>query len=1786
MRPAALLSSSFVLLLLISVVVFSPLSKSRQDGGSEKTESAESSASVSLSSKAKTLAERLRPRELETGNTYVRPRVRSALNPGGRVVYASSPGEVGDTGDALEQVIGLMRDRDTEGGYTPDDFADVVLSSQSVSRHNGITHLYFRQRIGGIEVYNGDASANIAADGTVLNLHNRFVRDLESEINLKGPKIDAAKAVQLAAADLGVARADEVLQVRMASKGAERATLFEGGEISQDPIPAKLMYLPQPEEVTRLVWNTVIHLPDSARWMDVNVDAESGEVLSRSNWYAHANYRVFPFPNETPLDGGRQLVVDPQDVTASPFGWHDTDGISGAEFSDTRGNNVNAQDDTDANNQGGSRPDGGVALDFDNSLDLAQEPSTYLDGAITNLFYWNNILHDIHYQYGFDEAAGNFQENNYGNGGIGSDPVEADAQDGSGTNNANFGTPPDGSNPRMQMFIWTQTSPNRDSDLDNVIIIHEYGHGVSNRLTGGAANSSALSASQSRGMGEGWSDWWGLALTAKPGQPSDLSRSVGYYVLGQPATGGGIRPRPYTTDMSVNEYTYGDLPSGLSVPHGIGFVWCSILWEMYWSLVNFHGFDADIYGGSGGNNIALQLVMDGLKLQPATPTYLEARDAILLADQVNNGGANSNLIWQAFAKRGMGFSASDNGDPNSLTVTESFDLPDEQFSIDDVTVNEGDSGTTDAVFTVTLSAEAAETTTVNYATSNGSASAPVDYTAVSGTLSFAAGETSKTITVPVIGETDVEEDESFSVLLSSPVNAIILDGEGTGTILTDEFAPPVINSSLTAQAITGREFNYQIFAQNVPRSFALGGTLPTGMTIDTNTGLVSWVPSASGNVSVLISATNPAGTDTETLAIEVSDDPIKNALDTGLPLQNGTPPWFLQTAVTRDGVDAAQSGAIGDDETTWFELTVDGPDTLRFWWKVSSELGFDYLRLRDDGTSVAEISGEQDWQAYAYSVPAGSHTIRWSYEKDAGVVNGSDAAWVDLITLDSEDLRPVIISAAKVTGIINEPFSHQIETTHSADSFSLTGTLPVGLSLDAATGVLSGTPEEVGTFLVTIGATNAVGIAEQIFTVEIQDPVGMANALDTGLTVTSGPIPWFIQTVTTHDGVDAAQSGEVDDGESTWFEIPIAGPDTLTFWWKVSSESGLDFLRLLDDGVEVRAVSGEEDWRQISYEVPSGMHTMRWIYQKDPVISGGADTAWVDQIVLATTGELSDAIDNPSVKPFTGDPQWFRQTTTTFDGVDAAQSGDADDEESSILEFKVDGPDTVAFQWKVSSEANYDYLRFKVNGTEVAAIAGEVGWERVVHEIPSGTHTLQWEFDKDQFVSAGSDAGWVDDFALLSSDLRPFITSASEIFGKVGEPFVYQIQTSQPATSFSSGTLPSGLSLDPSTGLISGTPTVLATTSVQVTATNSSGSDTQTVSMVISNLGEALDTQVDVVTGNPPWFYQATTTHDGVDAAQSGDVGDGEISYFNLDVVGPDTVDFWWKVSSEAGYDGLIFSLDGTAVTAISGEIDWTQYSYTIPEGNHTLRWEYFKDGVFSAGADTGWVDEIVFQSTPIPQLITFPAIPDQAVTGTLVLSATGGESGNPVTFAITSGPATIDSADVLSFTGTGTVTVTAYQAGSQRHLPATSVSRTFTVGSARTLFDGAASSSGLAGSDAMPDATPFGGSVTNLEKYAFNMDLGAFDLHTMTDGGTSGLPLLQQIEVADTPHWSLQFVRRKGSGIVYTPKTSGTLVEGSFVAVSDPGTVTSIDETWERVEIKAPMLDGALFVIVEVSIP
>ena len=710
------------------------------------------------------------------------------------------------SGQPLAIALDYLRAHKQELRLSGSDLANLAVTDQYTDSSTGTTHIYLQQRYKGIGVYNGITVVNIAKDGSVINVGNRFVPNLEAAVNSSTPVRDAARGVVDAAKALGLDLRQEP-QVDHAMGGPAQKTVFDKSGISREPIPTELVYVPTPSG-PRLAWNVTIDEASARHWWSANVDATTGDLLSKDDYVDYESYDVSAPPADSPLDGGRTLVGDPADAIASPFGWLDTDGASGADSTLTIGNNVHAATDVDGDNlpDPGGEADGGAGGLFDFPLDLTtQQPSDYRPAAVTNLFFWNNYLHDVSYRYGFTEAAGNFQESDYGRGGVGGDSVNADAQDGSGVNNANFGTPPDGSRPRMQMYLFTHPAlqatltvnaptflsgdyasgagdfgrgsvtgavarpgvatgcqasnfagfpagriavvdwtfacsfstqirnaqsagatgvivasifvsvigigldqdgtPNqptipavvvsqndgdlfkrsfaglnvtvsvvqplpRDGDLDNGVIAHEYTHGISNRLTGGPSTVSCLGNPEQEG--EGWSDFMALVLAAKVGQTGATQRPIAAYAN----FGTGLRSFPYTTDTSLNPQTYNSIRES-GEGHFVGAVWAEMLWEMYWNLVNEYGFDPNILDSytQGGNNLALQLVMDGLKLQPCSPGFVDSRNAILLADQNLTGGANQCLIWRAFAKRGLGANANE-GSPGSTTDgTQDFTVP-------------------------------------------------------------------------------------------------------------------------------------------------------------------------------------------------------------------------------------------------------------------------------------------------------------------------------------------------------------------------------------------------------------------------------------------------------------------------------------------------------------------------------------------------------------------------------------------------------------------------------------------------------------------------------------------------------------------------------------------------------------------------------------------------------------------------------------------------------------------------------------------------------------------------------------------------------------------------------------------------------------------------------------------------------------------------------------------------------------------------------------------------------
>ncbi|WP_130733169.1 M36 family metallopeptidase [Flavobacterium sp. J27] len=591
-----------------------------------------------------------------------------------------------------------------QGILNEQDILNWNITDQYTSRNSSIRHIYFRQVVNGLEIINTESDIHILPTGDVLTFNYKFTKDISSKVLSRSiSSTSALQAVKAASNQLGY-KITENFYVVKEDNSSNKKTLVSNGGVSLSDIPVQLNYFLSDSGEIELVWNLSIEAISQQEWYNVLVHHATGEILAKFNWVVSCNfdhdhsendcqvhnfhnekqqfslfkntnsfsstllngtYNVFAMPLESPYYGSRSIVTNTANV-ASPFGWHDTNGVSGVEYTVTRGNNVNAYEDGD---NPGFQPNGGTSLNFNFPFNPTYSNSNQSEAAaITNLFYWNNIIHDLMYVYGFDETSGNFQSNNYGNGGLGNDFVKAEAQDGSGTCNANFATPSDGSSPRMQMYV----CGTQDGDFDNLVIVHEYGHGISNRLTGGPSNSSCLMNQEQ--MGEGWSDYYGLLMTMTSANSSTSSRTVGTYLFNQGPNGAGIRPFPYNTSMTINPQTYDSIKT-VSGPHAIGSVWCTMLWEMTWNLINQHGFDADLINGNGGNNISLALVTEGLKLQPCSPGFVDARNAILAADIALYGGANQCAIWTAFAKRGLGYSASQGSSFDKNDGTQAFDLP-------------------------------------------------------------------------------------------------------------------------------------------------------------------------------------------------------------------------------------------------------------------------------------------------------------------------------------------------------------------------------------------------------------------------------------------------------------------------------------------------------------------------------------------------------------------------------------------------------------------------------------------------------------------------------------------------------------------------------------------------------------------------------------------------------------------------------------------------------------------------------------------------------------------------------------------------------------------------------------------------------------------------------------------------------------------------------------------------------------------------------------------------------
>jgi extracellular elastinolytic metalloproteinase len=745
-------------------------------------------------------------------------------------VFNSDPSGIPQSFGGLQSKNPFQLAQNFANGLIPphlDDASAFVLRKDSYTdRNTGVTHIYFRQFLNGLEVADGDLNVNVK-DGIILSYgnsayqgdapdgnpvqtsthpHSDYCSQLANEFDARNAHFKRQFGEQTIVDELAFYRdtilrplehmfessctftdlpdkflskdhkledpRHALLQFMIAATPEQHMvqdilskyddyindmtsymdTHFVGGEThlpvelisnvpdTVNPVKARLAYIQVPDGDSThldLVWKFEVEMKDN--WYEAAVSAHAPhKIISVVDWASDAyapiprkerglaTYNVFKWGINDPSEGNRSIETEYNDKLASPLGWHSLPIANDPYSGDTRfayssslrnttvtwGNNVFAHENWDGRNSyiENYRPDGGESLEFDYVYnpkfvpggDALEEARKYINTTITQLFYTTNMVHDLYYRYGFDEASGNFQQHNFGRGGEENDGVIANAQDGSGFNNANFMTPPDGQNGRCRMYIWKTATPYRDGDLEAGIVIHELTHGMSTRLTGGPANSGCLGWGESGGMGEGWGDF--LATTIRS------TSNYSDYSMGAWAANldGGIRNFVYSTDIKVNPSTYKTLDKpGYWGVHAIGEVWAEILWVVSNKLIEKYGFSdtlfpplieedgtiptGDFYrpreheaDGSPkplipkhGNTLVVQLVVNGMKLQPCRPSFLEARDAIIQADQILTGGENHCALWEGFSERGLGPDARVDGRTpwGGGIRTDDFELP-------------------------------------------------------------------------------------------------------------------------------------------------------------------------------------------------------------------------------------------------------------------------------------------------------------------------------------------------------------------------------------------------------------------------------------------------------------------------------------------------------------------------------------------------------------------------------------------------------------------------------------------------------------------------------------------------------------------------------------------------------------------------------------------------------------------------------------------------------------------------------------------------------------------------------------------------------------------------------------------------------------------------------------------------------------------------------------------------------------------------------------------------------
>jgi extracellular elastinolytic metalloproteinase len=412
-----------------------------------------------------------------------------------------------------------------------------------------------------------------------------------------------------------------------------------------EPIVASLAVDASGGGAARLLWDVRLALPDGGGNWVVHVTATGPgqrprivQVMKASSHAVHGD--VFEFDPRDPVQAGRPF----------PAPRHRYPAFGGAPIPLPRWMDADA---TEGNNTRAVGPDGHPvrATAHESGFAFKPEPPGSRDHWTVNAFYWCNVMHDFFLLLGFDEEAGNFQTV-HASGSPGSgDALDVIVREQFIPGMAFFQNRPDGTSPRLELGPRQE----RHTALDADVIVHEFVHGVTNRVIGGKHVHTPLTKPQSLALGEGFSDYYAISIQnwfrRKEGRTPEWV--YGAYIANLPA---GLRTASYESYPN----TYGFLRKPKMNAHTAGEVWCAALLELNAVLAPAGDLDA-------GDELAWQVVFDAITLlhpMPDGPHYLHARDAVVQAfdDLVVKGRipadpALRSAVVDVFRRRGMGSDA-------------------------------------------------------------------------------------------------------------------------------------------------------------------------------------------------------------------------------------------------------------------------------------------------------------------------------------------------------------------------------------------------------------------------------------------------------------------------------------------------------------------------------------------------------------------------------------------------------------------------------------------------------------------------------------------------------------------------------------------------------------------------------------------------------------------------------------------------------------------------------------------------------------------------------------------------------------------------------------------------------------------------------------------------------------------------------------------------------------------------------------------------------------------------